>query len=322
MSIICEYCLEEMKYHSSNIDSFSDKKFDIYFCNRCSIGKTNLNKDFDFTPYYPKSYYGEGGKKFNFFIEFLVLFFRNLRSLFCYRLFNKKNVKLLDIGCGRGQFIYLMKKKGWFVHGTEISSMSALEAKEKVGDAAILVNRDLDEIKNIDINFDIITLWHVLEHLKDPKKIVNVIEKKLINNGYIVVEVPNFDSFQHFINKNHWIHLECPRHVTHFTKKGLVKFFDDKKFKIIKSSTFSLEMGLYGMLQSLLNLIVPIPNYLFLLIQKKNIKYSKISLIKNYISLFLTIVLLIPLLIVSTFFEFIAVLLKKGGILKIIIQKI
>jgi hypothetical protein len=81
-------------------------------------------------------------------------------------------------------------------------------------------------------------------------------------------------------------------------------------------------MGLYGMLQSLLNLIVPIPNYLFLLIQKKNIKYSKISLIKNYISLFLTIVLLIPLLIVSTFFEFIAVLLKKGGILKIIIQKI
>ena len=95
-----------------------------------------------------------------------------------------------------------MKKKGWFVHGTEISSMSALEAKEKVGDDAILVNKDLDEIKNIDINFDIITLWHVLEHLNEPKKIVNLIEEKLINKGYVVVEVPNFNSFQHLIYLN------------------------------------------------------------------------------------------------------------------------
>ena len=322
MSTVCENCLDEIKYHSSNTDSFSNEKFDIYFCNRCFIGKTNLDKNFDFTPYYSKNYYGEDGKKFNFLIEFIVLFFRYLRSLFCYRLFNKKNVKLLDIGCGRGQFIYLMKKKGWLVYGTETSSISALAAKNKVGDDAILINKDLDELKNIDINFDVITLWHVLEHLNKPKKIVDLIEKKLINNGYVVVEVPNFDSFQHFINKNKWIHLDCPRHVTHFTKKGLINFFDNKKFKIIKSSTLSFEFGFYGMLQSLLNFFVPVPNYLFFLIRKKNIKISKIPLIKNYLSLFLTIVLFVPLSIISVIFEFIAVILKKGGILRIVIQKI
>ena len=227
MTSVCENCLNEIKYHSSNTDSFSNKKFDIYFCNRCFIGKTNLDKDFDFTSYYPNNYYGQDGKKFNFLIEFIVLFFRYLRSLFCYRFFNKKNIKILDIGCGRGQFLYLMKKKGWFVYGTETSSISALAAKKRVGDDAILINKDLSELKNIDIVFDMITLWHVLEHLNEPKKIVNLIEEKLINKGYVVVEVPNFNSFQHLISKNNWIHLDCPRHVTHFTKKGLINFFDN-----------------------------------------------------------------------------------------------
>ena len=321
MSSVCENCLNEIKYHSSNIDSFSNKKFDIYFCNRCFIGKTNLDKDFDFTTHYPKNYYGKDGKKFNFLIEFIVLFFRYLRSLFCYRFFNKKNIKLLDIGCGRGQFIYLMKKKGWCVYGTETSSISALAAKKRVGDDAILINKDLSELKNIDIVFDMITLWHVLEHLNEPKKIVNLIEEKLINKGYAVVEVPNFNSFQHLISKNNWTHLDCPRHVTHFTKEGLINLFDNKKFKIIKSSTFSVEYGFYGMLQSLLNLFLPVPNYLFSLMRSKSGKTNKTPLIKNYISFLLSIFLIIPLSFVSIFFELLSILFKRGGIIKVVMQK-
>tara|TARA_Y100000590_G_scaffold459645_1_gene617236 strand:+ start:612 stop:1580 length:969 start_codon:yes stop_codon:yes gene_type:complete len=322
MSAICQNCSNKIRYHSSNTDLFSNKKFDIYFCDRCFIGKTNVDKDFDFNPHYPENYYGKEGKKFNFLIEFVVLFFRYLRSMFCYRFFNQKNIKLLDIGCGRGQFIYLLKKKGWFVFGTETSSVSAQAAKKKVGDESILINKDLNELKNIDTNFNMITLWHVLEHLVEPKKIVDLIEKKLINKGYVVVEVPNFDSFQHLINKNDWIHLDCPRHVTHFTKKGLFSFFDDKKYKIIKSSTLSFEFGFYGMLQSLLNLFVPIPNYLFGLIRKKNAKIGDNLFIKNYLSLFLTIILFLPLSIISVIFELIAVIFNKGGILRIVIQKI
>ena len=68
MSTVCENCLNEIRYHSSNIDLFSSKKFDIYFCDSCFIGKTNLDKDFDFSPHYPKNYYGKDGKKFNILI--------------------------------------------------------------------------------------------------------------------------------------------------------------------------------------------------------------------------------------------------------------
>ena len=89
-AIICEYCSHETKYHSYNIDSFTGKKFDIYFCNKCLIAKTNLDKNFDLTHYYPKNYYGNEGKRFNVLFEYLVLFARYLRSFFCYRLFFKK----------------------------------------------------------------------------------------------------------------------------------------------------------------------------------------------------------------------------------------
>lgn len=322
MSPICDNCLDKVKYHSFNMDSFTGKKFDIYFCNRCLIGMTNLEKDFDLTTHYPKNYYGKDGKKFNFLVEFIILFFRFLRSLYCYRLFNKKDIKLLDIGCGRGQFIYLLKKRGWSVYGTETSSISAAAAKKKVGDDSILINKNLSELENIETNFDIISLWHVLEHLKEPKKLTNLIDKKLANNGYVVLEVPNFRSFQHLINKNDWIHLDCPRHVTHFTKEGLINLFDNKKFRIIKSSTLSLEFGFYGMLQSLLNLFVPIPNYLFYLIRKKNAKIEEKYLKKKYLSLFLTIFLFVPFLIISVILESVGVMFNKGSILRIVIQKI
>ena len=126
---------------------------------------------------------------------------------------------------------------------------------------------------------------------------------------------------QRYIDKNNWIHLECPRHVSHFTKKSLLNLFDIKKFKLIKISTFSLEYGFYGMLQSLLNLFLPIPNYLFSLIRSKNAKISKIPLFKNFLSFILTLILIIPLTFISIFLELISVFLKKGGVIKIILQK-
>ena len=107
----------------------------------------------------------------------------------------------------------------------------------------------------------------------------------------------------------------------HFTKEGLINLFDNKKFKIIKSTTFSAEYGFYGMLQSLLNLFLPVPNYLFSLMRSKSGKTNKTPLIKNYISFLLSIFLIIPLLFVSIFFELLSVLFKRGGIIKVVIQK-
>ena len=86
----------------------------------------------------------------------------------------------------------------------------------------------------------------------------------------------------------------------------------------------SFEFGLYGMLQSLLNLFVPIPNYLFffILIRNKNARINTIPLIKNFLSFLLTIILFLPLSFISIILELIAILFQRGGIIRIVMQKV
>ena len=66
----------------------------------------------------------------------------------------------------------LFNEKGWIVYGTEASSISNIAAK-KVGEKEILIDKDFEKLKNIDISFDIITFWHVLEHLNKPKEVLD-----------------------------------------------------------------------------------------------------------------------------------------------------
>ena len=132
MTTFCENCLKKTKYHSSNTDSFSNRSFDIYYCNNCFIGKTIVEKNFDFTSHYPKNYYGKDGKKFNFVVEFIVLFFRYLRAKFCYKLFRTNNVKMLDVGCGRGELLYLMKKKVGLFMELKLHQFQTLQQKRKL----------------------------------------------------------------------------------------------------------------------------------------------------------------------------------------------
>ena len=69
MTVVCDICLNTINLHSSNTDLFTNKKFDIYFCKKCSTAKTYLPKEFDFKEHYPQNYYGQDGKKFNFIIN-------------------------------------------------------------------------------------------------------------------------------------------------------------------------------------------------------------------------------------------------------------
>ena len=99
---------------------------------------------------------------------------------------------LLDVGCGMVDFCRVAREAGFNVFGTELSGDYAENTKKTVGMTEIFIGR-LHEIAFSDRKFDVITLWHVLEHLPDPLDVLTCIRNILKKGGVVVVEVPNVE---------------------------------------------------------------------------------------------------------------------------------
>ena len=144
--------------------------------------------------------------------------------------------KLLDIGCGSGNFLSFMNKKNFNVFGVE-NNTTALEicAKKK-----LKVYRSLESLPNK--AFDIISLWHVLEHLPQTEEVITKIHDLLTSKGVLIVAVPNFSSHDRMHYKHNWAALDVPRHLWHFTPEGLEEMFSSAGFKLLKKSPLWLDV--------------------------------------------------------------------------------
>lgn len=140
---------------------------------------------------------------------------------------NKKS--LLDIGCGTGDFLKICKTNNWEVFGVE-PNMKARELAMLKNQISIA--ESLDEISNK--KFDVITLWHVLEHVPNLEAYINKILNLLQSEGTLVIAVPNYNSFDAKYYKKYWAAFDVPRHRWHFSKKSIELLFSEKA-KLIKT---------------------------------------------------------------------------------------
>ena len=134
---------------------------------------------------------------------------------------------LLDIGAGTGDFLIEAKKKGWKVTGIEPSSIARKNAQKK--------NLQLceDKLKLKAEKFDVITMWHVLEHVPDLKNQIKWLEEHLSENGILIIAVPNFNSADAKKYDKFWAAWDVPRHLHHFSRKSIHMLFSDFGFKLI-----------------------------------------------------------------------------------------
>lgn len=143
--------------------------------------------------------------------------------------YSKNGKSILDIGCGTGEFLALTKNQNWTSFGIEPNENARRKAKLKNID----VTANFEELNQQ--KFNVITLWHVLEHLPDLpnqiKKITNLLETK----GTLIIAVPNFKSYDAKYYKEHWAAYDTPRHLWHFSQQSIIKLFKEKKFKVIKT---------------------------------------------------------------------------------------
>lgn len=138
--------------------------------------------------------------------------------------------KLLDIGCGVGDFLHVAENKGWQCTGIEPSEEAREIARQRIkGD--LLYSEDLNHLP--DQSFDLITMWHVLEHVDDLKWQVAQLQRLIKPNGRIVIAVPNYRSYDGRFYNAYWAAYDVPRHLNHFNRIVLTKIFKTSGLSLV-----------------------------------------------------------------------------------------
>ena len=145
--------------------------------------------------------------------------------------FGNESKQLLDVGCGTGDFLKIALTDGWTVTGIEPNEQARKIANVKTNQNVFEINH-LDNLK--EHSFDVITLWHVLEHLPKLDTHIQLFRKLLKPNGLLIIAVPNYKSYDATHYKEFWAAYDVPRHLWHFSRKSINKLFQKKNFTLIK----------------------------------------------------------------------------------------
>lgn len=146
------------------------------------------------------------------------------------KLINSESQKrsVLDIGAGVGDFLSVCKNNGWQTTGIEPSEKAKTIAKSK---GVSFVEKSAELENN---SFDVITMWHVLEHVPDLENQILELKRLLKPNGTIFIAVPNFKSFDAKYYKEYWAAFDVPIHLWHFSKTSIQKLFAKQNLQLKK----------------------------------------------------------------------------------------
>ncbi|KUO66495.1 MAG: class I SAM-dependent methyltransferase [Lutibacter sp.] len=148
--------------------------------------------------------------------------------------FKTTDKNLLDVGCGTGDFLLICKNNGWKVTGVEPNAKAKISAENKLnGKSASEIKSEINQLKS-EAQFDVITLWHVLEHVPNLEAYISTLKKLLKPDGVLIVAVPNFKSYDAHHYKQFWAAFDVPRHLWHFSKKSIQLLFEKQEMNIVK----------------------------------------------------------------------------------------
>jgi SAM-dependent methyltransferase len=156
---------------------------------------------------------------------------------------------VLDVGCGGGLFLRLLRERGHKVMGLDFSldaSRTAWSVNRVPAVCGMLSQAPLRPAA-----FSVITMFHVLEHLFDPVGYVEEVHKLLAADGRLVIQVPNAASWQFLLFGQNWNGIDVPRHLVNFKEKDLVGLVEACGFEVIRRKYFSLRDNPAGMATSI-----------------------------------------------------------------------
>ena len=203
----------------------SNEVFSLFLDKKSDIVWTEVNKEHDHNKYYENENYLPHNNKRGL-LSILYKISQNI--MFSYKLSVLTNSlqtsgSILDYGSGDGYFAEFLNKKNF-----NVETYDPLILKEK-------------RTQILDNQYDIIMLWHVLEHIPDIGGTIITLRKQLKKDGVIIVAVPNRDSFDSKVYMKHWAAWDVPRHLYHFNHKSLVNFMKNKGFSLVSKHPLFLD---------------------------------------------------------------------------------
>ena len=143
--------------------------------------------------------------------------------------------RILDVGCGNGDFLASLSSRGWETHGIEFSTAASALARSK----GITVHQGSLESANFPNGFfNVVTLWHVFEHLPNPANELREAQRILCDDGLLIIEVPNSASLTFKLCKADWYGADVPRHFQHFTPSTLRRILRRAAFEPVNAQVF------------------------------------------------------------------------------------
>ena len=224
-------------------DHFSSRElFPVCDCRQCGFRFTshfpseeNIGKYYDSTEYISHSDSDNG------FINKLYHLFRGMmmrRKVGLVKRFsNNTGARLLDIGCGTGYFLHAASGAGFRVTGIEKSRMAREKAVSLFG---LNVQDDLDRLAS-EQSFEVITLWHVLEHLEKLNESIDKVREMLAPDGTLVIALPNHHSYDAEVYGKQWAAYDVPRHLWHFTPHTVELLMKKHGMKMVKKYRMPLD---------------------------------------------------------------------------------
>ena len=158
---------------------------------------------------------------------------------------NLQHGSLLDIGCGTGYFAHTMQLRGWEVEAIEKSDNARAFAQQQFG----LKVQDESQTDSFgDQRFDVITLWHVMEHIENMAALWTSLTRQLKDSGRLIVAVPNCESYDASIYKSRWAAYDVPRHLWHFSVPTMSRMAQQYGFELISKRTMPFDAFYVSML--------------------------------------------------------------------------
>ncbi len=230
MSTKCPFCeSEKTRLYLKLKDYFlSQEDFEIVECEDCKLLFTTPRPDKSVIGnYYKSEDYLSHNKHKKGLVPWIYNHVKkvNIRNKFKIACGDRTKPHLLDFGCGVGDFLHYAQQKGCEIMGCDMSEDARKFASEKLG-KTVVTPEEIFALPHS--TFDVITMWHVLEHIDNLKYQTEQLHRLLKDNGRLVIAVPNFMSYDAQYYKDKWAAYDVPRHLNHFHKESLQNVFKGK----------------------------------------------------------------------------------------------